>query len=174
VHPKTFAGAAAVHRRIHRPGAAPVDVLCIARPVKHAFGPGVALDHAFGIVGGMLRQRLDRDGLAGIDLDLRRHRPGKISPMHARGFHREVMMALLALGAAGRLVGRRGFGASFGARQRIMAAQLRQRLLRPAALAGHGRGRRALQFLLPEFARDSPKRWRNARLKCAESLKPLR
>ena len=71
VHAKAFAGAAPKDRRVHRPGAAAVDVLFVLRPQKHAFGAGVAFDHALVIVIGMMRQRLDRDVVAGIDLDQR-------------------------------------------------------------------------------------------------------
>src|ERR1700716_1051587 len=52
----------------------------------------------------------------------------------------------------------RGRGVLSGTRQGMMAAQLRQRLLRPAALADRGgRGRRTLDFLLTKLARRKPK-----------------
>lgn len=55
----------AEHGGIERPGAAPLDVLPVSRPMKHAFGTGIALDHALPIVGRMLRQRFDDDFRAG-------------------------------------------------------------------------------------------------------------
>ena len=64
VNTETFAGAAAVDRRIHRPCPAPIDILGLARPVKHAFSAGVAGDHPRRIVRRMLRQSFDRDGIA--------------------------------------------------------------------------------------------------------------
>jgi hypothetical protein len=71
VYAKAFAGAAPKDRRVHRSGAAAVDVLFVLCPQKHAFGAGVALYHALIIVIGMVRQRLDRDVIAGLDLDQR-------------------------------------------------------------------------------------------------------
>ena len=78
----------------------------------------------------------------------------EISPMHPRRFDREMMMTVIAFGARADGVHLRRRAALARARQRMMAAQLRQRLLRPAALAGRGGGSRgALDLLLAEFAR---------------------
>jgi hypothetical protein len=93
--------------------------------------------------------------------------------MYARSFHRKMMVALLAFRARGNrfCVHRRRVVPPC---RWMMIAQLRERLLRPAALARDGRGSRAaLEFLLAKLARRKTER-RNARLKCAESLKPLR
>ena len=106
----------------------------------------------------MLRQGLDRDGIAGIDLGLRWQRPAEIAPMHARCFHRKVMVTVLALMARGNAIRLRKCRALSRACRGMMAAQLRQRLLRPAALAGrHGGDRRALDFLLAKLARRQAK-----------------
>src|SRR5258708_9845841 len=105
----------------------------------------------------MLRQGLDRYRVTRIDFDLRLQRPAEISPMHARRLYRKVMVTALAFGAPGNhgcLLGRRAF---LGVRQWMMAAQLRERLLRPAALTGHSGGdRRALDYLLTKFAGRKP------------------
>ena len=71
VHAKSFAGAAAEHAGIHRTRAATIDVLPVPCPAEHAFSAGIARDHQLGLVGGVLRQRLDGDGVARGDLDLR-------------------------------------------------------------------------------------------------------
>ena len=85
MHAEPLAGAAPEERRIHRPGAAPVDVLLVLGPVEHALGAGIALDHALGIVIGVMGQRLDRDEVAGVDLDLRLQLLAEIAPVHGIG-----------------------------------------------------------------------------------------
>src|SRR5258707_223538 len=45
VNAEPFSGPAAMDRRIHRPGAAPVNILAVPGPVKHALRAGIALDH---------------------------------------------------------------------------------------------------------------------------------
>ena len=172
VHAEPFAGAAAEHGGIHRTGAATIDVLPSCGPAEHAFGAGIARDHPFGIVGGMLRQRFDRDGVAGIDLDLRRQRAAEITPMHARGLHREVMMVRPAA-VLGSSMSSDGQAALAFAAVRLMRARLRQRILRPAALAGRMAAVVARSASCWRNSRGGrPKRWRNARLKCAELPKP--
>jgi hypothetical protein len=105
----------------------------------------------------MLRQGLDRYCVTRIDFDLRLQRPAEISPMHARRLHRKVMVTVPAFGAPDNHIRLRGFRALLSARQWMVAAQLRERLLRPAALTGRSGGdRRALDFLLTKFARRKP------------------
>ncbi len=92
VHAEAFAGAAAVDRGVHRAGAAAVDALFVTRPAEHALRAEIADDHAFGIVGGMLGERLDGDGVAGFDFDDRPERKAEIAPMHMRRRDRQVVM----------------------------------------------------------------------------------
>src|SRR5260221_12158203 len=78
--------------------------------------------------------------------------------MHPRRLHREVMVTVLACGAPAERLGLHGRGAVARGGRRMVAAQLRQRLLRPAALAGRSRGGRgAVEVLLPKFARRQSK-----------------
>ena len=99
VHAKALAGATPEQRGIHRPGAAPVDTLLFLGPQKHAFGAGIALHHALGVVIGMVGQRLDGDEVAGIDLDLRFQLLAEIAPMHGVGIRGQMV-----IGSLGRLV----------------------------------------------------------------------
>ena len=64
VHAQALAGAAAEQGRVHRAGAAPVDALPAAVPEIDALGAGIALDHARGIVVGVMGERLDGDEVA--------------------------------------------------------------------------------------------------------------
>ncbi len=99
MHAEALAGAAPEQRRIHRSGAAPVHVLLFLGPQEHAFGAGIALHHALGIVIGVMGQGLDGDEVAGIDLDLRLQLLGEIAPMHGLGIGGQMV-----IGPLGRLV----------------------------------------------------------------------
>ena len=79
---KALAGAATVDRRIHRPGAAPVDALAALIPAEHALGPGIALDHALGIVVGVVGQGLERDQIARVDVEAGLQALAEIAPVH--------------------------------------------------------------------------------------------
>ena len=156
VHAKSFAGAAAKHRRIHRPCPAAVDRLAIARPAKDVFRRSVTRDHALGVVGGMLGQGFDRDHVAGPDFGLRLQRPAEESPVNPLGLDRQMMMDRFRR-HLGCVVGRRGCR-NFAGRNGPLMAKQRQCILRPAAMTNrHRRGGGALGFLLAEFARRKTK-----------------
>ena len=73
--------------------------------------------------------------------------------MHPIGFDGEMMVKVLALGTGTDHIRLRRRDALARIREWRMAAQLRQRLLRPAALTGGPGGRRgALNLLLTKFA----------------------
>src|SRR5215204_857945 len=61
VHAKALAGATPEQRGIHRSCAASVYALLLLGPQEHAFGAGIALHHALGVVVGMVGQRLNGD-----------------------------------------------------------------------------------------------------------------
>ena len=152
-----FAGAAAEDRRVHGSGAAPVDAFGLPGPKKHAFRAGVAGDHPCRIVGGMLGQGLDRDRVAGDDLDDRLECAAEKSPMHMGGIDRQ-MMVLRPRPLRRRWVAdaccRRGGDDGLRPAFRPSRAQLRERLLGPAALAMRaGRRRGAFGFLPAKFPR---------------------
>ena len=54
VHAKALAGATPEQRGIHRSCAASVYALLLLGPQEHAFGAGIALHHALGVVVGMV------------------------------------------------------------------------------------------------------------------------
>src|SRR6266702_8657933 len=151
VHAKPLAGTATEYAGVHRARAAAVDVLLVPCPAKDAFGGGIARDHQLGVVGGMLRQRLDGDGIARRDLDLRRERAAEIAPMNAAGLDRKMMV--LTSGRYRRIgVGTGDIAARL--RNRLMHAKLSERILWPAALTGDPvLRRRALRLLLTKLAR---------------------
>ena len=99
MHTKALAGAASEQRGVHGAGAAPVDAFFLFGPQEHTLETGVALDHAFGVVVGVMRQRLDGNEITGIDLDLRLQLLAEVAPMHRVGIRRQVM-----IGALGRLM----------------------------------------------------------------------
>ena len=99
MHAKAFAGAASEQRSIHWPGAASVDTLFVLGPQEHAFGAGVALHHAFGVVIGVVSQCLDGDEVAGIDFDRRFQFLAEIAPMDGVGIGGQMV-----IGPLGRLV----------------------------------------------------------------------
>src|SRR5882757_238158 len=150
VHAKPLAGTATEHAGVHRARAAAIDVLLVPCPAKDAFGGGIARDHQFGVVGGMLRQRLDGDGIARRDLELRRERAAEIAPMDAAGLDRKMMV--LAPGRSRRIGVLAG---DIAARLRtcLMHAKLSERILWPAALTGDPvLRRRPLRLLLAKLA----------------------
>ena len=54
MHAKALTSATPKQRGVHRSGPAPVDTLLFLGPQKHAFGTGIALHHALGVVIGMV------------------------------------------------------------------------------------------------------------------------
>ena len=121
-------------------------------PAEHALCAGIARDHPFGIVGGMLRQRLDGDGVAGADLGLRRQRAAEIAPMHARRVDREMMV--------GARLGRRS-ALRPGAAVRL--ACVADRLVRRATAPAHPAASRAGPCCASRRDARSASCWRNSR-----------
>src|SRR5260221_13859480 len=68
VHAKSFAGAASQQLAVDRAGAAPVHTLFVLGPQIDALGTGIALDHALGVIVGVMRQGFDGDVVTGINL----------------------------------------------------------------------------------------------------------
>ena len=92
VDAEAFAGAAAEQRRLHRTGAATIDTLALAVPVKDALGAGITLHHALGVVVGVMRERLDGDEVSAIDLDQRLQRLAEVAPVNGLVGGRDVVM----------------------------------------------------------------------------------
>ena len=92
VHAQSLARAAPEQRGVHRPGAAAFDALARLVPVEDAFRPGIALDHALEIVVCMMRERLDRDEVAGVDFDQRLQVLAEVAPMHGLVGGRDMVM----------------------------------------------------------------------------------
>ena len=105
VHAETLAGAAPQQLAVDRTGAAPVHALLVLGPQVDALGAGIALDHALGVVVGVMGQRLDGHVVAGIDLDDGLEQLAEIAPMDGVGGGRHVMMLRLALPRRDRLGG---------------------------------------------------------------------
>ena len=59
--------AAAENRGVHRAGATAFDAFVVWCPGEDALGAGIAGDHAVPVVSGVLGERLDGDGRAGLD-----------------------------------------------------------------------------------------------------------
>ncbi len=93
MHAKPFATAAAKDAGICRAGATAVDVLLLAGPVKDAFGAGVAADHAFAVVGGVLGERLDGDDVARAHAQRWLDVAAEVAPMHGFVGGRQVILA---------------------------------------------------------------------------------
>ena len=130
MHTKAFAGAAAQQLAVDRPGATAVDAFFLLGPEVDAFKPGVAFDHALGIVAGVMDDRFDGDVVAGIDFKLRLQQLAEISPMHSVGVCRQVMVGRLAGRGLCRHRRRQCPGASPGRRR---SAACEERTLEKAA-----------------------------------------
>ena len=91
MHADAFAGAAD-ERALRRARAAAHHGLVLARPLEHALGAGIAFDHAFVIVVGMMRQRFDGGAVAGLQRQRRRDDLAEIAPVHGLRRHWEKMM----------------------------------------------------------------------------------
>ena len=92
MYAKAFAGAAAEELAVDRPGAAAIDAFLLLGPQKHAFGARIALDHALGVVIGVVGQRFDRHIVAGVDLKPRLEQLAEIAPMHGVGGRRQIVV----------------------------------------------------------------------------------
>ena len=122
VDAEALARAAAQQLAVDRTGAAPVDALLVLGPEEHAFRARVALDHALGVVVGVMGERLDGDVVAAVDLDDRLQELAEIAPMNGLGRRRNIVMAGLALPRDGGLGRRRGDQGAAGRDQRRRAA----------------------------------------------------
>src|SRR2546422_2723149 len=69
VHAEALARSPAEQRRLHRPRPAAIDALLLLVPVENALGARVPLDHPLGVVVGVVREDLDGDEVARVDLD---------------------------------------------------------------------------------------------------------
>ena len=91
MHTDAFAGAAN-ERALGRTGTAARNRLLLARPVEHAFGAGIACDHAFIVVVGVMRQRLDGGTVAGAQCQRRGNHLAEIAPVNGRRRNRQRKM----------------------------------------------------------------------------------
>ncbi len=93
---------AADERAFDRAGAAARHRLVLARPLEHALGAGIALDHALVIVVGMMGQRLDGGAVAGAQRQGRRDLLGEIAPVDGlrRNRQREMLHEVASSGNA--------------------------------------------------------------------------
>ena len=64
MHAKAFAGAAAQQLAVDWSRAATIDALLVLSPQEHALGTGIALDHALGVIVGVVGERFDGDVVA--------------------------------------------------------------------------------------------------------------
>ena len=92
VDAKTLAGAAAIHRGVHRPGAAPVDALATLIPAEHALRTRIAHDHALGIVVGVVGQGLQGHQIARMDVEAGLQALAEIAPVHGVLIGRQHVM----------------------------------------------------------------------------------
>ena len=88
VHAEAFARAASEQLAVDRSSAAAIDAFLVLGPQKHALGARIALDHALGVVIGVVRQGLDGDVIARIHFQLRLQELAEIAPMHRVGVRR--------------------------------------------------------------------------------------
>ena len=96
VDAEAFAGAAAEQLAVDRAGAAAIDALLVLGPQVDAFDARIALDHALGVVAGVMGYGLDGDVVARIHFELRLQELAEIAPMHGVGVRRQVMVGRLA------------------------------------------------------------------------------
>jgi hypothetical protein len=61
LHPVAFTGPALA---VHRSGAASIDALLVLGPQINALNAGIALDHTFDVVAGVMRYGFDGDVIA--------------------------------------------------------------------------------------------------------------
>jgi hypothetical protein len=132
VHAEAFAGAPAEQLAVHRAGAAAVDALLLPGPQEHTFGARVALDHALGIVVGVMGQSFDRHIVAGVDLKLGLEELAEIAPMHGLGRRRQIVVSRLA-GARRALCGRWRDQRAAGCPRRCRTPARRERALEKTA-----------------------------------------
>src|SRR6516162_2034980 len=85
VHTEPFARAATEQFTVDRPCASAVDAFLFLGPKEDALSTRIALDHALGVVIGVVSQRLDGDIVARVNLKLRLQELAEIAPMHRVG-----------------------------------------------------------------------------------------
>ena len=105
VHAKALARAAPEQLAVDRPRAAAIDVFLVLGPQEHALGARIALDHALGVVIGVVRQGLDGDVIARIHFKLRLQELAEIAPMYGVGVRRQFRTFSDSLYARARLNG---------------------------------------------------------------------
>jgi hypothetical protein len=71
------------------------NTFLVLGPQEHALGARIALDHALGVVIGVVRQGLDGDVIARIHFKLRLQELAEIAPMYGVGVRRQVMVGRL-------------------------------------------------------------------------------
>ena len=132
VDAEALARAAAEQLAVDRTGAAPVDALLVLGPREHAFRARVALDHALGVVVGVMGERLDRDVVAAVDLDDRLQELAEVTPVDGIGRRRNIVVAGLALPRDGGLGRRRSDQATARRDERRRAAARHESALEEA------------------------------------------
>ena len=96
VDAEAFACAAPEELAVDRPGAAAIDAFFVLGPEINALDARIALDHALGVVAGVMRYGFDGDVVARIHFKLRLQELAEIAPMHGVGVCRQVMVGRLA------------------------------------------------------------------------------
>ena len=129
---EALARAAAQQLAVDRTGAAPVHALLVLGPQEHAFRTRVALDHALGVVVGVMGERLDRHVVAAVDLDDRLQELAEVTPVDGVGRRRNIVMAGLALPRDGGLGRRRSDQATARRDERRRAAARHESALEEA------------------------------------------
>ena len=64
MHSEAFTSAAPEKLAVDRAGAAAIDALLVLGPQEYTLGARIALDHALGVVVGVVRQGFDGDVIA--------------------------------------------------------------------------------------------------------------
>ena len=129
---EALARAASQQLAIEWTGAAPVDTLLVLGPQEHALRTRVALDHALGVVVGVMGERLDGDVVAAVHLDDRLQELAEIAPVNGVRRRRNIVMAGLALPRDGGLGCRRGDQAAARGDKRRRAAARHEGALQEA------------------------------------------
>ena len=81
---------------VERAGTTAIDAFLILGPEIDALNAGIALDHTFDVVAGVVGHGLDGDVIARIHFELRLQELAKVAPMHGVGICRQVMVRRLA------------------------------------------------------------------------------
>ena len=80
-----FACATAEQLAVNRTGTTAVDAFALPVPIEHRFGTGIALDHPFGVVIGVMGEGFQRQEITGVDFQQRCEVLAEITPMHRLG-----------------------------------------------------------------------------------------